>query len=29
VEAVVTGVNEHLGGKHLGYYQPAEETAAS
>jgi capsular exopolysaccharide synthesis family protein len=28
VEAVVTGVNEHLGGKHLGYYQPAE-TAAS
>jgi capsular exopolysaccharide synthesis family protein len=28
VEAVVTGVNEHLGGKHLGYYQPVE-TAAS
>ena len=28
VEAVVTGVNEHLGGKRSGYYQPAE-TAAS
>ena len=28
VEAVVTGVNEHLGGRHLGYYKPVE-TAAS
>jgi capsular exopolysaccharide synthesis family protein len=28
VEAVVTGVNEHLGGKHLGYYRPTESATS-